>query len=276
MSECLLSIIIPCYNSGKTIGRLLNTLTHQEFKDFEVIVIDDCSSDSTCSIVEEYARQFDISIRLKKNQINSGPGFSRNRGIDTAVGDYLAFIDSDDDVSADYLKSIISEIEQKHPDVIYLGSDLIVGEKHNISTIIFDDIPTTIALGAGSLWCYIWKRSLWEGIRLPKIKNAEDISVIPILLSRADIITTIDKVLYFYIYSPTSLSSTHSTAVFNNFNISFRQTCAGFPKAKYPEELEFHGIKTLIYGAALNGLMAGISKIEIREMVKDFTRCTIP
>lgn len=267
----LLSIIIPCYNSEKTIRRLLDSLTHQKFKDYEIIIIDDCSMDSTFYIIEEYVRHSDVSIRLDKNQKNSGPGISRNRGIDMATGDYLAFIDSDDDISTDYLESISTEIAKNKSDVIYLGRDLIIGEKHNVSVVIFNEIPTTIALGAGSLCRYIWKRNLWMNIRLPEIKNAEDISVIPILLSRASVISTINKVVYFYIYNPTSLSSTRSKQVFKNFRKSFNFTCLDFPKDKYSTELEFHGIKTLIYGAALNGLMAGISGSEIREMVKDFT-----
>lgn len=92
-----ISVIIPAYNAEKTIGRCLDSVLCQA-PEMEIIVVDDCSNDRTFDICKDY-QSHHSNITLIHNKKNIGQGLSRNKGIDAASGEYLAFIDSDDTIS---------------------------------------------------------------------------------------------------------------------------------------------------------------------------------
>lgn len=112
----------------------------------------------------------------------------------------------------------------------------------------------------------VWRRSLWEGIELPHISNAEDIAVIPILISRASCVESVADTLYNYVHGNNSTSSRHDPQVSYNFVASYHYTLQHIDKEKFKDAVEFHGIKTLIYGATLNAVKAGMSNNEIKEL----------
>ena len=91
MSDPLVSVIIPTYNRADTIGEAIDSVIEQTYSEIEIIVIDDGSRDNTSQILENYGDK----IRVV-HQANSGVSASRNRGIKIAVGEFLAFLDSDD------------------------------------------------------------------------------------------------------------------------------------------------------------------------------------
>jgi hypothetical protein len=93
------SVIVPCYNSEKTIGRALHSVLNQTIPVAEVIVIDDCSSDHTVEKALSYQEMFankHIDFFMLKNESNNGASYSRNRGMERAKSKYIAFLDSDD------------------------------------------------------------------------------------------------------------------------------------------------------------------------------------
>ncbi|TFV97223.1 glycosyltransferase family 2 protein [Algoriphagus kandeliae] len=89
------SIVTPVYNTGKYLKACLDSVLNQSFSDWEMILIDDCSSDDSRLILDEYCKR-DNRFILIKNEKNEGSGISRNKGIDKAKGRYLCFLDSDD------------------------------------------------------------------------------------------------------------------------------------------------------------------------------------
>lgn len=99
------SVIIPTYNREEALRRCLESLTKQTFKNFEVLVCDDGSSDQTSSVVEEYSGQLDIVYDYDSNF--GGPAVPRNRGIKLARSEYLAFLDSDDWWAPEKLESCL-------------------------------------------------------------------------------------------------------------------------------------------------------------------------
>lgn len=99
------SIIVPVYNVEKYLKRCLDSLVNQTLKDIEIICVNDGSTDGSLAILDEYVRNDDRIVVI--NQENSGQSVARNRGIDVAKGEYIGFVDSDDWVSEDYLKSCI-------------------------------------------------------------------------------------------------------------------------------------------------------------------------
>lgn len=96
-----ISVIIPSYNTSQYIIKCLDSILNQTYKNLEIIVIDDCSTDDTVKIVNKYIKKHS-NVKLLINENNSGAGFSRNRGIEIAKYDLISFIDSDDYVENNY------------------------------------------------------------------------------------------------------------------------------------------------------------------------------
>lgn len=92
------SVIIPSYNRANLLPRTIKGVATQTFKDFEIIVVDDCSTDNTEAVVLQLKKQWPLAdIRYIKHDVNKGEAGARNTGIENAKGDYVAFLDSDDE-----------------------------------------------------------------------------------------------------------------------------------------------------------------------------------
>lgn len=91
----LVSIVVPMYNAELYIEETINSVLKQTYTNWELIIIDDCSIDRSCKIVQKYT-ELDKRIKLIKQNSNGGPAKARQRGIDYANGSYIAFLDSDD------------------------------------------------------------------------------------------------------------------------------------------------------------------------------------
>lgn len=132
-----LSIIIPAYNSEKFALDCLNSILEDEFSDFEVIVVNDGSTDKTKEIVESIS---DNRIKLFNNK-NHGVSYSRNFGLKKASGEYIMFVDADDTIEHNSLKKMMSYVKKYNPDVIisqFYGnnSNLMIFEDNKIDDII--------------------------------------------------------------------------------------------------------------------------------------------
>jgi len=115
------SIIVPFYNVHEYIGECLESLVKQSYEDFEIVMIDDGSSDGSSEIALSYAEK-DSRIRVIQ-QINGGVSKARNVGLGVAVGEYITFVDSDDYVSADYLERIDEAIQRFGADIVVFSGD---------------------------------------------------------------------------------------------------------------------------------------------------------
>lgn len=115
-----ISVVIAAYNTGRYIGRTLESLIRQTFSDFEIIVVNDHSTDNTAKVVKEYQVR-DSRIILIDNDHNCGPCISRNRGMDFARGKYIAILDSDD-LSAPERLAVQFEFLEMYPEITLVGS----------------------------------------------------------------------------------------------------------------------------------------------------------
>lgn len=97
----ILSIIIPTYNRSNTIGRCIKSVFDSQLSSFEIIVVDDCSTDDTSEVINE-VEDPQRKIRYYKNDSNLGVSGSRNRGLELALGSWVCFLDSDDTIIGDY------------------------------------------------------------------------------------------------------------------------------------------------------------------------------
>ena len=114
-----ISVIIPLYNAEKYIGECLESILPQTFQDFEVIVVDDCSTDNSAAVAESYALKFGGRLRLAKTKKNSGGcAVPRNVGLPLSRGKYIFFIDADDIITSTALKELYSIAEEFNADVV--------------------------------------------------------------------------------------------------------------------------------------------------------------
>lgn len=109
----LVSIITPLYNSEQYIERTIQSVLNQTYENWELLIVDDCSTDNGYKIVQELADK-DNRIKLFKNEKNSGAAIARNKGIKAAQGKYIAFLDSDDQWHKDKLKIQVEFMESKN------------------------------------------------------------------------------------------------------------------------------------------------------------------
>lgn len=114
------SIIIPMYNAEKYIAECLESLLIQTLQDFEVIVVDDCSSDNSCAVVESYAEKFGGRLKLAHMEKISGSGaLPRNKGLRFSRGEYLFFVDADDLLTPTALEELYTLAQNFTADVVY-------------------------------------------------------------------------------------------------------------------------------------------------------------
>ncbi|MEI0612260.1 glycosyltransferase [Brachyspira pilosicoli] len=110
------SVIIPVYNVEPYLKECLDSITNQTLKEIEIICIDDCSTDNSYKILEEYAKK-DNRFILIKNEKNSGVAIARNCGIKKAVGEYIYFIDPDDYISLNYIEELYNTAKKYDSDI---------------------------------------------------------------------------------------------------------------------------------------------------------------
>lgn len=112
-----ISVIVPVYNVEKYLRECLDSLKGQTFKYFEVICVDDCSTDQSLEILKEY--QMDQKMIVIQNDKNSGLSVTRNNGLKAAKGKYIYFLDSDDKICPDSLEKMYEKAEENYADVVY-------------------------------------------------------------------------------------------------------------------------------------------------------------
>ena len=114
-----ISVIMPMYNVEKYIAETLDSLLAQTLQDFEVIIVNDCSTDSSCAVVGNYISKFGRRMKLFDNERNSGAGVTRNRGLLRATGKYIYFLDADDMITPTALEEMYIPAKNFDADVVY-------------------------------------------------------------------------------------------------------------------------------------------------------------
>ena len=120
MNTPLISVVIPCYNVKEFLGPCLDSVLNQTFKNFEIICVEDCSTDETKDVLNYYAGKHK-NINVIYNEKNCGLAISRNIGMDKSRGMYIYFLDSDDTISTDCLRVLYDEIISNDCDIVMGG-----------------------------------------------------------------------------------------------------------------------------------------------------------
>lgn len=211
----LVSVIIPVYNSEKYIAQCLDSILNNTYKNLEVICIDDGSKDRSASIIKQYQTEYPNIILI--SQENAGVSAARNAGLQIAKGEYISFVDSDDEISPIYFESLTNAIESTNSDIAAcsystekLAEDAQFTQKYEVYV---DGDYYRIKQLKNYVIFKLYKRSLIDSVRFPpQLTFAEDIafnvSALAYVLEGNKSITcamTQDK-MYYYRQVDTSLT----------------------------------------------------------------------
>lgn len=210
-----ISIIIPVYNSAVTISRCLDSIIASGEREYEIILINDGSTDSTYSILEDYNKKYE---NLKVYHIeNSGVSAARNLGIKYAQGEYISFVDSDDYVSENYVSTILEHIKSDKDIYFFSGKVLSENQSKN-NQLVFISLCNTMSEVKHNLikgksnvpWDKLYKRDI---LVQNNINFREDTSLGEDWIFAMDYFEKcknfelIQEILYFYCIQENSLSN---------------------------------------------------------------------
>ena len=215
----LISIIAPVYNVEKYVGRCIESIISQTYKNWEMILVDDCGQDDSMSVVKRYVSK-DSRIRCIEGEKNYGPMIAREKGYTAAKGEFITFLDSDDTLPANTLESFYNEVQKNDADIV-IGDFQKIFEDGSRETMLLD---RTI-LGEHTkkevfelllqsrlrhcVWGGLYRAKLFQCERIDNfegLKNGEDGILFYQLVERANKIVIFDTVVYNYWIHSTSSS----------------------------------------------------------------------
>lgn len=217
------SIIIPVYNSEKYLQNCLESIKNQTEKDFEVIIINDGSTDNSKLIIADYLKDKRFKLIDQKNQ---GIGYSRNKGIEESKGQYVVFIDSDDSIEKNFLEEMLKKIEKDNLDIVvcdYIEENEETKEYNETlippfeNTTIKENKELLLSINKAP-WNKIYKKELIKDIRFPEDLKYEDTQFICEALKNAKI-GKINQCLNHYVIHSKSETTTMNIRVFDIIKI---------------------------------------------------------
>lgn len=215
MEQYAISVVIPCYNCEKYIKRCINSVIAQTFKNFEVVLINDGSTDETETVCLFFAEQHD-NVHYYPQE-NHGVSFSRKRGVTLARGRYIAFVDSDDYLENDYLETLYSAIKVNKCEMICCNSldEADTDARYFIKQdeLVLKKIQLLDAYIDGKRYAYcIWgkliDRELLIDLEFPDMKYSEDALIVQMLFLKAKKIQLLSYAGYHYTDNPEGAMNT--------------------------------------------------------------------
>ena len=213
MKKDYISIIIPCYNVSKYISKCIDAILEESFKKYEIILVDDKSTDDTLSIIKEYEKKYDF-IKVIENKENKGAGYSRNQALKIAKYDLISFIDSDDYIESNFHEELLSSMKKEKSDIsvcdIYMKyeGDFIEQDTkisaYTIDKSKFDFINNGLA---ASPCKKLFKKELFIDNMFPEGIMNEDVSTVLTSMIRAKSISYTPNTYYNYIQRKTSVQN---------------------------------------------------------------------
>ena len=202
------SIIVPVYNSGKYLRTCLDSLVRGTLKDIEIIAIDDCSTDNSLLILEEYAKK-NPNIKVYHNKNNLGQGASRNKGLDVAKGEYIGFVDSDDYISRIMYENMYNIAIETNVPLVLTYIDYVYDDSSLDKTpILLEDVFSfnpydkdkkhVIPYETPSSCTKLYKRELIGNHRFVEDTLFEDVEFTYFMMMKANKIAVLPSVNYYY------------------------------------------------------------------------------
>ena len=248
----LVSVIVPVYNAESFLPRCLDSIVGQSYENLEIIIVDDGSTDNSPSICDEYVRR-DARVRVA-HQENGGIARAQNVGLTLANGEFIAFVDNDDILDRCNIEILHRALVETDADMSKARwrqfgvstMDAVAREaargcsQDGARTIVLDPLRAYQTVYCKSLrligekfgrctearyfneanWCRLYRASLWNGVRFPEGRYAQDVMVAGRLYVRMRKVVDVDLVLYHWLQSPGSVTHNERSFRFYQDNLA--------------------------------------------------------
>jgi glycosyltransferase involved in cell wall biosynthesis len=288
MKNPKISVILPVFNVEKYLNTSVNALIHQSYKNLEIILVDDGSTDSSGSICDELKKQDKRIVVV--HQKNAGVAAARNMGLSKATGEYIAFCDPDDILDVDMYESLLESIRTNGSDIamcgfkyVYEDSDKIINIRENNlihldTKVIF---PYLLKVGSrkvddntietnnimGCVWRALYKKAIIEGIEFERVSVCEDLIFTIDVFSRNPKVSIVDKFLYSYLQRNTSVMHVFNEKKFQNRIKAYKLIIERLDKLVDVSDLGAY--KYHIYASLINDVLKNARNDIFESLKKD-------
>ena len=250
-----LSVIVPVYNVEAYLHRCVDSILNQTFRDFELLLVDDGSADGCPALCDAYA-EVDSRVTVI-HKPNGGQADARNKGLDAAQGEYIAFVDSDDCIHPQMYELLLRIAEQTQADIVQCGHDRFDDEKGfddgpvpgmdqeqyrllRKEEILRDFYPENCYILHSTVWDKIYRREIFRDIRFPLGVYYEDASVMLPTIAASETVAVNTAPLYHYYQRPGStMNSKYSPKWFDGVVNNSQIAIDFFRRRGYTEQVEY-------------------------------------
>lgn len=205
-----ISVVVPIYNVGDYLSRCLDALCNQTLEDIEIICVEDCSTDNSYEILQEYIKK-DNRIKLIPLEINSGAAVARNKGLEIATGEYLGFVDPDDSIDLNYYEELYKKAKESDCDIVKCRRKTINLDQ----TVTESNLNEIIQKQGCYFFTYEWQTAIYKHslikkycIKFPEeCRKAQDTVFLNRFVLHSKNIELIDNVYYYYYKRENSLNA---------------------------------------------------------------------
>lgn len=212
----MISVIVPIYNVADYLSKCIDSIINQTYRDLEIILVDDGSTDDCPKICDAYKEKDNRIIVIHKE--NGGLSDARNAGIEIAKGEYISFIDSDDYIDESMYETMLSNLEATDADLCICGFDRVNDNGEVRSTFSYKDSELTRndafeMLVQGNVYFIIscnkvYKRKIFDDLGFKKGKTHEDEYIMHHVYGECEKIVTISQPFYYYLVRESSITGT--------------------------------------------------------------------
>lgn len=223
----MISVVIPVYNVDKYVGKCLSSLVEQTYRDFEIIAVNDGSTDNSLDILRHFEQKYDFITVIDKK--NGGMSSARNAGMKIARGEYLSFVDSDDFVAPTFLEELYNACERYGADIAccyyyyrFVENDFLFEYPFRCHGVYNNQEAMNKLLRDTQIQSLVWnklyRRSLFAdyGITFPSM-CFEDMATANRVFAHAKRVVVLDRPLYYYNQQPSSTLATMNANKINDF-----------------------------------------------------------
>ncbi len=263
----MVSVVIPVYNSEKSIERCANSVLNQDYQDLELILVNDGSKDNSGSMCDHIAELDSRVVVIHKE--NGGVSSARNLGIENSKGDFITFVDADDELVPNAITTALHYINKYNADVVTYGWNIVGKDEQSVCEefeVINDDVENVLkkiltnysGYGGGYPWNKLWRMDSFDNF--PKFNTSlyyfEDLEWVVQALKKVKTIVVCPECLYKYYYNDASV--THSALLTEKREIGYHNSIVTIidDLSDYPELKIWFSNK--YYPEVVNGIIGAL------------------
>lgn len=269
-----ISIIIPCYNIVGKIDKLIKSLDNQTNSNFNVFFIDDYSNDNSYKYLVDKLKDVNFAYKIMQNPENLGPGITRNNGIEYSNGDYITFVDADDNIKKDFVEKILVNLNGKDIDLLIFDFNMHLKNKvvkwRGIDYTDYGTVnkETVMYYGNSTTFCKVYKKSIIDdfNIRYGSGKRGEDTNFAFKNFYHSNKILYINESIYDYVRFDDSLMAEISPD--ENINIKNYLEMKSYIPNDELYLLERYFLKNFMFSAVVSMLELKKTRKEIKNFIE--------